>query len=199
MPPPEGAIRVATMLRMVLLPQPEGPSRATNSPSWMRNDASSTATTSRPLARKPLRSLSISMRQRTSGRVLGMRRLDELVGDGVFHLDRLQSGELAVPDLLAARPGLWRDHAVPVADLLELADLEQVGFARGRADEALDRGQDGLGAARLDELHGPPDRVGERLDFLRLLVDRRCEAEIGVDRHRAADHRVPGLLLARRV
>ena len=66
MSPPLGVIRVATMLRMVLLPQPEGPSRATNSPSLMRNEASSTATTSRPSARKILRSLSISMRQRSA-------------------------------------------------------------------------------------------------------------------------------------
>src|SRR3954464_4038847 len=107
MPPPVGAISVATMFRIVLLPQPEGPSRATNSPSLMRKDASSTATISRPpwLAgeRNPLRSLSISMRQRAaaaSGGILGMRRLEELVGDGIFHLDRLQPGELAVPDLL---------------------------------------------------------------------------------------------------
>src|SRR5262245_64082932 len=92
MAPPLGAIRVATMFRMVLLPQPEGPSRAMNSPSLMRNEASSTATTSRPSARKILRSLSISMRQRSedgSARVFGMRRLEELVGDGVLELERL--------------------------------------------------------------------------------------------------------------
>src|SRR5215472_14281900 len=101
MAPPLGAISVATMLRMVLLPQPEGPSRATNSPSLMRNEALSTATTSRPSVRKILRSLSISMRQRMdvsgpeSGGILGMRRLEEPVGDGVFQLDRLRDpGEL---------------------------------------------------------------------------------------------------------
>src|SRR5258708_29014719 len=89
--PPLGAIRVATMLRIVLLPQPEGPSSATNSPSLMRNEASSTATTSRPSARKILRSLSISMRQRSeSGGIFGMRRLEELVGDGILELDRLR-------------------------------------------------------------------------------------------------------------
>src|SRR5690349_24816568 len=104
MAPPLGAIRVATMLRIVLLPQPEGPSRATNSPSLMRNEASSTATISRSPWRsgteKFLRSRSISIRQRTaSGGVLGMRRLEELVGDGIFHLDRLETGEIAVPDL----------------------------------------------------------------------------------------------------
>src|SRR5262249_21624612 len=128
--PPLGAIRVATMLRMVLLPQPEGPSRATNSPSLMRNEASSTASTSRPLAVNVLRSRSISIRQRAacSGGVLGMRRLEELVGDGIFHLDPLlQAGQLAVPDLLAARPVLRGDQAVPVTNLLELADLQQIG------------------------------------------------------------------------
>src|SRR5258708_30787772 len=103
--PPLGVIRVATMLRMVLLPQPEGPSSATNSRSLMRNEASSTATTSRPSARKILRSLSISMRQRGegSGGIFCMRRLEKLVGDGIFELDRLlDSGEFAAPDLLAA-------------------------------------------------------------------------------------------------
>src|SRR6188508_1443448 len=178
MTPPLGAIRVATMFRIVLLPQPEGPSRATNSPSLMRNEALSTATTSRPLARNSLLSRSISMRQRAaaaSGGVLGMRRLEELLVDGVFHLDRFQPGELAVPDFLAALPRVRRDQAVPVADLLELTDLEQVGLARGRADEALDGGEDGLGVAGLDELHGAPDRIGEGLYLLRFLVDRRGE------------------------
>src|SRR5262245_4018580 len=102
MSPPLGGIKVATMFRIVLLPQPEGPSRATNSPSLMRNEASSTARTSRPLAVNVLRSRSISIRQRApSGGVLGMRRLEELVGDGVLHLDRLQAGQLAIPDLAA--------------------------------------------------------------------------------------------------
>ena len=73
--PPLGAIRVATMLRMVLLPQPEGPSRATNSPSSIRNEASSTATTSRPSARKLLRRPAISMRQRLA-RQRHVRRVD---------------------------------------------------------------------------------------------------------------------------
>src|SRR5215467_1002530 len=99
MSPPLGVIRVATMFRIVLLPQPEGPSRATNSPSLMRNEASSTATTSRPSAKKILRSLSISMRG--LGGVFCMRRLEELVGDGILELQGLlDSGELAVPDLL---------------------------------------------------------------------------------------------------
>src|SRR6476620_680262 len=162
--PPVGGISVATMLRIVLLPQPEGPRRATNSPSLMRNDASSTATTSRSLARKPLRSLSISMRQRAagaSGGVLGMRRLEEPVVDGVLHLDRLQAGQLSVPDLLAARPGVGLDQAVPVGDVLELADLEQVGLARGRADKTLDGAQDILRAVGLDPLHRAPRGVGE--------------------------------------
>src|SRR6516165_6297502 len=109
--PPLGEIRVATMFRMVLLPQPEGPSRATNSPSPMRNEASSTATISRPSTRKILRSLSISMRLRdASGGVLGMRRLEEPVGDRVLEPDRLlYPGELAQPDLLAAGVGLRGD------------------------------------------------------------------------------------------
>src|SRR3954462_10483237 len=181
MSPPLGGIRVATMLRMVLLPQPEGPSRATNSPSLMRNEASSTATTSRSLARNPLRSLSISMRQRAaaSGGVLCMRRLEEPVGDGILHLDRLDPAQLAVPGLLAARPGARSDQAVPVAHVLELADLEQDGFARRRADEALDRSQDGLGIAALDPLHGAPARVGEGLHLFRFLLDRGGEAEVG--------------------
>src|SRR4051812_18968440 len=189
------------MFRIVLLPQPEGPSKATNSPSLMRNEALSTATTSRSLARNSFCSRSISMRQRVaaSGGVLGMRRLEELLVDGIFHLDRLQAGELAVPDLLAALPRFRRDQAVPVADLLELADLKQVGLARGRTDEALDGGEDGLRAAGLDELNGAPDRVGEGLDLLRLLVDRPGEAEVGVYRDGPADHRVPHLLLAWRV
>src|SRR5690349_23181608 len=172
MAPPLGAIRVATMLRIVLLPQPEGPSRATNSPSLMRNDASSTATTSRPSAEKFLRSRSISIRQRAaSGGVLGMRRLEELIGDGIFHLYGLQSGQLAVPDLLAARPSLGLDQAVPVGDLLEFADLQQVGGARGRADERFDGAQDVLGAVGLDPLHGSPSGIGECLHLLRLLLD----------------------------
>src|SRR5690348_4008723 len=132
MSPPLGAIKVATMLRMVLLPQPDGPSRATNSPSLIRNEASSTATTSRPSARKILRSLSISMRQRleASGRVLGMRRLEELVGDGILEFERLlDPGELAQPDLLATGVGFGRDQPVPVGDVLQLADLQQVGLA----------------------------------------------------------------------
>src|SRR4029077_7583446 len=139
MSPPFGVIRVATMLRMVLLPQPEGPSRATNSPSWIRKEASSTATTSRPSARKLLRRPAISMRQRlgaSGGWIFGMRRLEELVGDGVLELDRLlDAGELAVPHRLAAAVGLRGYEAVPVGDVLQLADLQQVGVARGRTDE----------------------------------------------------------------
>src|SRR6185312_901765 len=144
--PPLGAIRVATMLRIVLLPQPEGPSRATNSPSPMRKEASSTATTSRrsppSWAKKVLRIPLTSMRQRAeaSGGVLGMRFLEEAVGHGVGDLDRLpDAGHLAEPDLLAAGIGFRGDQAVPVGDVLELADLQQVGLARGRADVALDR------------------------------------------------------------
>src|SRR6185437_14900297 len=201
MAPPEGEISVATMLRMVLLPQPDGPSRATNSPSLMRNEASSTATISRPSTVKFLRSRSISIRQRTaSGGVLGMRRLEELVGDRIFHLDPLlQPGQLAVPDLLTARPVLRRDKAVPVADFLELADLEQVGVLRRRADERLDGAEDRLRAVGLDPLLGAPRGVGEGLDLLRLLLDRGLEAVVGVHRYRPADHRIPGLLVARRV
>src|SRR5262245_20830346 len=113
MAPSFGVIRVATMFRMVLLPQPEGPSRATNSPSSMRNEASSTARTSRPSARKTLRSLSISMR--ALGGVLGMRRLEEHVGDGVLELEGLDdAGQLADPHLLAAGVGLRGDEAIPV-------------------------------------------------------------------------------------
>src|SRR5262245_66025577 len=109
MAPPLGAIRVATMLRMVLLPQPEGPSSATNWPSSIRNEASSTATTSRPLARNVLRSPSISMRQRAwawratsvSG-ILLLRCLEEPVGHCILELDRLLDARgLGVPDLLA--------------------------------------------------------------------------------------------------
>src|SRR5690242_14293373 len=174
MAPPLGAISVATMLRMVLLPQPDGPSRATNSPSLMRNEASSTAIISRPLTEKFLRSRSISIRQRTaSGGVLGMRRLEELVGDGIFHLDvLLQSGQLAVPDLLTALPRVGVDQAVPVADFLELAELQQVGVFRCRADERLDGGEDVFRAVGLDPLLGPPRGVCEGLDLLRLLLDR---------------------------
>src|SRR5262245_21692631 len=123
MSPPLGAIRVATMFRMVLLLQPEVPSRATNSPSLMRNEASSTATTSRPSARKSWRSPSISMRD--LGGVFCMRRLEELVGDGILELQGLlDPGELADPDLLAAGVGFRRDQAIPVGDVLQLADLE---------------------------------------------------------------------------
>src|SRR5262249_21128568 len=157
------------------------PSRATNSPSLMRNDASSTATTSRPSAVKFLASRSISIRQRAaSGRVLGMRLLEELVGDGVFHLDRLPPRQLAVPDLPAALPVGRGDQAVPVGDLLELADLQQIGIVRGRADERLDGAEDGLRAVGLDPLLGAPGGVGEGLDLLRLLVDGGGEAEVGV-------------------
>src|SRR5262249_16009470 len=149
-----------TMLRMVLLPQPDGPSRATNSPSLMRNVASSTATTSRPLARKVLRSPAISMRQRavtSGGWILGVRRLEELVGHPVLGLDRLlDAGELAVPDLFAACVGVCRDEPVPVGHVLKLADLQQVGVARGRAGEPLDGAENGLGRVGLDPLHGAP-------------------------------------------
>src|SRR5262249_36091273 len=153
------------------------------------NEASSTATTSRPSAKKVLRIFSISMRQRdvTSGkhllrgRILGVRRFQEAVGDGVLELDRLlDAGELAVPYFLAARIGVRRNQAVPVGDVLELADLEQIGIARGRADEALDGAEDGLGVIGLDPLHGPPDRIGEGLRLLRLLLDGGGEAEIDV-------------------
>src|SRR5471032_3246316 len=140
MAPPLGAIRVATMLRIVLLPQPEGPSSATNSPSSIRNEASSIATTALPSATKLLRRPATSMRQRaeTSGGILGMRLLEESVGHGILALDRLlDAGQLGEPDLLAARVGVRGDQAVPIGDVLELADLQQVGAARGRADVAL--------------------------------------------------------------
>src|SRR5471032_1661351 len=169
------------MFRMVLLPQPEGPSSATNSPSPILNEASSTATTSPPAprlgARKLLRSPLMSMRQRVdvdsiSGGIFRLRGLEELALERLLELDRLDARELAVPDLLAAGVGVGRDHADRILHGLQLGDLELVGLGRGAADIFLDRNKRCIDAALAHELRGAPDRVGERLDLLGFLLDR---------------------------
>src|SRR3990172_4726817 len=45
-PPPDGSSRPARMRRAVVLPQPEGPTRTMNSPSWTSSEKSSRAATS---------------------------------------------------------------------------------------------------------------------------------------------------------
>jgi hypothetical protein len=46
--PPVGLIKVAIMLRIVLLPEPDGPSKATNSPRRTLKDTSRTASMAVP-------------------------------------------------------------------------------------------------------------------------------------------------------
>src|SRR4029453_9850431 len=79
------------MLRMVDLPQPEGPTMATNSPSRISKDAPWTAATSRPPSRNVLVSSRTTMRERftRSGLVLGLGLLREGHVDGLGVGNRL--------------------------------------------------------------------------------------------------------------
>jgi hypothetical protein len=51
-----GRTRVAIMLRIVLLPEPDGPSSATNSPRWTLKETSRTASMAVPASWNDLRS-----------------------------------------------------------------------------------------------------------------------------------------------
>src|SRR3954471_5475807 len=100
--PPLIGSRPATMLRIVLLPQPEGPMRATNSPSTMSNDTDSTAWRARPPSPYVLRRLRTPMRTGAAAVIsseLLLRGEDEARIDDVRERDRLDVGAFAEPDL----------------------------------------------------------------------------------------------------
>src|SRR5678816_2647319 len=105
------------MLRMVDLPHPEGPTRATNSPSWISKDAPWTAATSRPSSRNVLVSSRTMMRERftRSGLVLGLGLLHEGHVDGLGVRDGLVKCQ-GDPHLRAVVVVLLLDEEVPVED-----------------------------------------------------------------------------------
>src|SRR5664280_2424828 len=98
--PPLGRSRVAIMLRIVLFPQPDGPSNATNSPFRIANDTSLTACIADPWKGKDLLRCCTSIRIiAASGRVGLLRLKDEVGHDDIVHRDRLDAGQLAEPQL----------------------------------------------------------------------------------------------------
>src|SRR4051794_28288374 len=128
------------MLRTVLLPDPDGPSSATNSPGLIENDTSFTASRTSPPSwndfdspgTSTLSSAAVSRDTGAlSGRIRLARRVDELGRDHVVDGHRLDAGELAEPDLRSALEPGRVDDAVVIGDLLHQLDLEQVRLLRG--------------------------------------------------------------------
>src|SRR4029450_12729517 len=105
------------MLRMVDLPQPEGPTMATNSPSRISKDAPWTAATSRPSSRNVLVSSWTTMRERftRSGLVHGLGLLHEGHVHGLGVGNRLVQRQRD-PHLGAVVVVLFLDEEVPVED-----------------------------------------------------------------------------------
>src|ERR1044072_1249548 len=108
------------MLRMVLLPEPDGPSSATNSPRRMLKETSRTASMAAPASWKVLLNPLTSMRAVSGDRCNGIpeivcasnvrtstwigfsRRLDEAGTDDVGDGERLDARHFAEPNLSAA-------------------------------------------------------------------------------------------------
>src|SRR5262245_20907184 len=115
--PLEGAMRAPIMLRMVDLPHPDGPTRATNSLSRMSKETRETAETSRAPWANVFERSRMLMRTRppTSALELGLRLLDEAHVDGLGVGNRLVDGE-GDPHLHAAVVVLLLDGEIPVED-----------------------------------------------------------------------------------
>src|SRR6185436_19532317 len=162
-----GLINVAIMLRMVLLPEPDGPSRATNSPRRMLKETSRTASMAAPASwnvlLNPLTSMRAASGDRcngipetfcasnvcTSARIRFSRRLDEARADDVGDGERLDARHLAEPDLAAACKTIRIDGAVVVGNFFQRSDFQDVGAARRAADIRLDHLIDLIGRMRL--------------------------------------------------
>src|SRR5262245_40435694 len=119
------------MLSIVDLPHPEGPTMATNSPSWISKEAPWTAATSRPPSRNVLVRSRTMMRERftRSGLVLGLGLLHE------GHVDGLGIGDGLVerqrdPHLAAVVVVLLLDQEVPVEDRPVVRHRAQNDFPR---------------------------------------------------------------------
>src|SRR5579859_4330680 len=139
------------MFSTVLLPDPDGPSKATNSPLAMVKETSLTASSSVPPRRNDLPSPRTSIRvcpgsdlpgagrgalaalSIRSGRIGLLRRLGKARIDDLRHGDRLDAGQLAEPDLGAPVEARLVDLAGIVDEALHLADVERGGVARGAA------------------------------------------------------------------
>src|SRR5712671_3498474 len=100
-----GLISVAIMLRIVLLPEPDGPSKATNSPRRTPKETSRTASMAVPASWNDLLNLLTSIRRTSLGRSSGVadmipassrirfsRRLDEGGTDNIGNGERLDAG-----------------------------------------------------------------------------------------------------------
>src|SRR6185503_2030886 len=197
--PAEGATRAPIMLSTVDLPQPEGPTSATNSPSRTSRDTPATARTSRAPSTKVFSRSRIAIRTRetvTASRlVLRLRLPDEA------HVHRLRVRDGLVerggdPHLLAAGVVGLVHHEVPVEDGAVVAHR----LEHGLAGECLHVGL-------VKEIHdfvvfGLPDpllravaRVHIGLDEVGRLLDRLLEAVAHGDRDAPAENAIPGLLV----
>src|ERR1700676_5412817 len=201
------------MLRMVLLPEPDGPSRATNSPRRTLNETSRTASIAVPASWKDLLNALTSMR-RTSGNpgngvadmpcAFKSSRSSRIGFSSIFDKGRthhfgngeqLDAGHFPKPDFFAARKTCRIDGGVIVDDFLQGRDFEDVGAARRAADIGLDRLIDLVWRMCLDPLGGSPDRRNERLHLGRVLVDCRLYGEMRRHWNLAADILVPDRLV----
>src|SRR5882672_130616 len=192
-------MRPPGMLRMVDLPQPDGPTMATNSRSWTSKETGETAGTSRgPWVKVFARS---RMETRTRGvtpgglLVLGLRLLDEAHVHRLLVRDRLlhRGGH---PHLHAALVVLLLDHEVPVEDRPVVPD----GLEHDLALEGVHvRLPEQVGDLVVLGATDPPLRAvaGAHVGLHEIgrLLDGLLEDVAHRDRDGAAEHAVPRLLV----
>src|SRR5262249_36909517 len=158
-------------LRTVLLPEPEGPSSATNSPRLMLNDTSRTASTSPPPSWKLLARFFTSMRGNasTAGSVTDApssgsaweRRagfVDESRSHDLADCEWLDACHLAEPDFGTTFETHCIEPPVVVRNLLDDRYLGNVGILGRGTDIGLYDVIDFLGLMRSDPLARAPER-----------------------------------------
>src|SRR6266581_9261162 len=157
--------RPATMRRVVVLPQPEGPTKTTNSLSWISRLTSMTAWTSSYFLLRP--------RMTTLAICLSLYRPGD-AGDVMFDKERVDEGHRDRPQQRASHQLAPVEHIAPH----QLGgDADRHGFlvGRGEEDEGVDefvpRQREGEDPGRKDA------RYGDRKDD----VDHRLPARRAVD------------------
>src|SRR5580704_1325151 len=187
------------MLRMVDLPQPEGPTMATNSRSWTSKETSETAGTSRGPWPKVFERLRIETRTRgaTTGRllVLRLRLLHEA------HVDRLRVRDRLVdrqghPHFHPALVVLLLDDEVPVEDRPVVAHRLEHHLALEGVHVRLPEEIGHFVVLRpANPLLGVVARVDVGLDEIGRLLDGLLQGVAHRDRDGPAEDAVPRLLV----
>src|SRR5229473_6310128 len=178
----------ATMRKVVVLPQPEGPTSTTNSLSWISRLTSMTAWTSSYLLLRP--------RMTTLAIDLTLYRPGD-AGDVMFDKERIDEGHRDRPQQRAGHQLAPVEH-IAAHQLGSDADRHGLLFGRGQEDEGIDelvpRQREGKDPGRQDARYGDrKDDVYHRLParcaidpgaFLQLLGDR-----LEIPHHQPGDER----------